>query len=436
MQAQHYGSEVEALTKGQKIKRSSSIIRLRPILSAGLLRVGGRLERAKLDVDAQHPVILPAKYAAVKLLVRWIHEEHGHCGQNHLLAELRTRFWVVHGHAVARSVVSGCVECRRLSCRPAEQVMASLPEARLVHDLPPFAHTGSDCFGPFMVKQGRSTVKRWGAIFTCMASRAVHVEMLESMDTDAFLNALRRFLARRGPVMKIWTDNGTNLVATERELRESLQKLDKTKIENAMTMKSIEWNFNPPYASNFGGVWERLIRSVRRALRAACREQILTDDALMTLFCEAEAVVNSRPLTRVMDDPTCLRPLSPADLLTQKGSAGPVTATTEKDLYVRRRWRQVQFLADLFWRRWLQEYVPLLQERQRWHVRRRDLKPGDIVMILDEKLPRGTWPLGRVTEVLRSADNSVRSVKLRTENGSFHRPVNKLCVLLESELEN
>ena len=156
----------------------------------------------------------------------------------------------------------------------------------------------------------------------------------------------------------------------------------------------------------------------------------------MTLFCEAEAVVNSRPLTKVNDDPTCLQPLSPSTILTLKGSVGPMTETNPKDLYVRRRWRQVQYLADVFWKRWMREYVPLLQERQKWHVRRRDLKPGDVVMTLDEKLPRGTWPLGRVMEVIKSSDGQVRSVKVKTESSVYHRPVNKLCVLLETEMEN
>ena len=436
LQNREYSSEIKSLAKSDNVKKSSKIVRLRPMLCNQLLRVGGRLENSSLESEERHPVILPKDSHVVRLLVRWTHEANGHCGQNHLMYELRKRFWIIHGNSVVRKIIHDCTTCRTLSARPNTQLMASLPEDRVCANQPPFTHTGSDCFGPFYTKRGRSTVKRWGVLFTCMSSRAVHVEVLESMDTDAYINALRRFVSRRGPVTKMWSDNGSNLVAAERELRESLQRLDKTKIENVMITKGITWHFSPPYASNFGGVWERLIRSIRRALNATCREQIVSDDTLQTLFCEAEAIVNSRPLTRVNDDPDSLQPLSPSDLLTLKGPVSVVTETTRKDMYVKQRWRQVQHLADVFWKRWLKEYVPLLQERQRWTVRRRDVKPGDIVMVLDEKLPRGTWPLGRVIEVSRSSDNRVRSVKVKTAAGVYLRPVNKLCILLESELEN
>ena len=436
VQRQSYASEIDSLTgKLGRVKTTSKILRLDPVMQDGLLRLGGRLAMSHVPEGAKHPIILPHDSPVVLLMVRWMHQTTGHCGRNHLLSELRRNYWIVRGNAPVKSVVRSCVTCRRLSGRATTQLMADLPEERTCPGQPAFTYTGTDCFGPFLVKQGRSTVKRWGAIFTCMTSRAVHVEVLESMEADAFINALRRFLARRGPVRKMWSDNGSNLVATEKELREELSKLDPSKIEREMTKKGVEWHFSPPYASNFGGVWERLIRSIRRALRATCREQVLTDDKLQTLFCEAEAVVNSRPLTRCTDDPASLRPLTPSDLLHLKAPPGPFTETNPKDLFARRRWRQVQHLADVFWRRWVKEYLPVLHERQRWEVRRRDLAEGDVVMVLDEKLPRGTWPLGRIVEVVKSTDGHVRSVKLRTENGVYHRSVNKLCVLPEMENE-
>ena len=434
VQRQTYASEINSLSgKLGRVLKTSKIRRLNPVMQDGLLRVGGRLGKSGVAAAAKHPLILPHASPVVRLMVRWTHEAKGHCGQNHLMAELRSKYWVVHGNAAARAAIRGCVTCRRLSCRPATQLMADLPEERTCPGQPAFTYTGTDCFGPFLVRQGRSTVKRWGALFTCMSSRAVHVEVLDSMDTDAYINALRRFMARRGPVRKMWSDNGSNLVAAEKEMREALGRLDPSKIERELTKTGVEWHFSPPYASNFGGVWERLIRSIRRALRATCQEQILTDDRLQTLFCEAEAVVNSRPLTRCNDDPASQRPLTPNDLLHQKGALEPFTDTCPKDNYVRRRWRQVQYLSDVFWRRWLREYLPLLQERQQWEIRRRDLGVGDVVLVLDEKSARGSWPMGRVVEVIKSSDGRVRSINLRTEKGIYHRPVNKVCVLLEMD---
>nr|XP_027215199.1 uncharacterized protein LOC113808079 [Penaeus vannamei] len=367
----------------------------------------------------------------VKLMVRWHHEKLAHCGQNYLLSELRQKFWVVHANAVARSVVRSCMKCRAICARPMTQEMADLPEDRIIPGQPPFTHTGTDCFGPFL-RKGRSNLKRYGIVFTCLTSRAVHIEVMDSMETDSFINALRRFTARR-PVR---SDNGTNLVGAEKVLRQELQLLDQTAICDTMSTRGISWCFNPPHASHFGGVWERQIRSIRRVLSGICYQQTLTDDSLHTLFCEVEAIINGRPLTRVTDDPDCLQPLTPSMLLNLKGSPGPVMNTDNKNLYARRRWKQVQYLADLFWKRWSKEYLPLLQERQKWNIKRRDVKKGDIVLALDERLPRGTWPLARVIEVMCDSDGHVRSAKLKTVSGEYIRPISKICLLLENEISD
>jgi len=436
VQQENYSSEIVSLSRKPdgRVQASSKIVRLRPFLQDGLVRVGGRLRHSGRHFNATHPIILPNKSSLVKLMVRWHHEKLAHCGQNYLLSELRQKFWVVHANAVARSVVRSCMKCRAICARPMTQEMADLPEDRIIPGQPPFTHTGTDCFGPFLVRKGRSNLKRYGIVFTCLTSRAVHIEVMDSMETDSFINALRRFTARRGPVKSIRSDNGTNLVGAEKVLRQELQLLDQTAICDTMSTRGISWCFNPPHASHFGGVWERQIRSIRRVLSGICYQQTLTDDSLHTLFCEVEAIINGRPLTRVTDDPDCLQPLTPSMLLNLKGSPGPVMNTDNKNLYARRRWKQVQYLADLFWKRWSKEYLPLLQERQKWNIKRRDVKKGDIVLALDERLPRGTWPLARVIEVMCDSDGHVRSAKLKTVSGEYIRPISKMCLLLESEI--
>ncbi|XP_068211752.1 uncharacterized protein [Palaemon carinicauda] len=253
------------------------------------------------------------------------------------------------------------------------------------------------------------------------------------MEQDSFVNAIKRFIARRGPIKRMWSDSVTNIVAMERELREALQCFSEGEIRDTLSIRGIKWNFHSPYASHFGGVCERLIRSVRRALTAACLQQVTTDETLCTLFCKVEAIVNSRPLMKINDDLNCPAPLTPNMILTLKGSPDPFTSTCKKDMYVKRRWRQAQFLADEFWRRWIQEYLHLLQERQKWSVPKRDINVGDFVLTLDKRLPRGTWPLGKVMEVTRSADGRVRQTLIKTENGEFRRPMQKLCLLLEND---
>ena len=435
VQVQAFHKELSRLSKQSDVLKSSTIVKLRPVLQDGLLRVGGRIQQSSLTDCSKHPIILPSQSIAVKLLVRSVHESLGHCGQNHLLATLRERYWIVRGNSTVRTVIRECVVCKKLACRPMNQLMAELPSERLIPDQPPFTFTGTDCFGPFLVRRGRSEVKRYGAVFTCLTSRAVHIEMLESMETDSFMNAFRRFVSRRGPVRKIWSDNGTNLTGTEKELKKCLKDLDQEKITRSMAKQGVEWIFNPPHASNFGGIWERIIRSIRRTLKALCKEQVSTDECLRTLFCEVESIINGRPLTRATDDPESLEPLSPSKILTMKEPLAPVTETAKTDLYVKRRWRQAQYLADVFWSRWVKEYLPCLQERQKWNEIRRNLKVGDIVLSMDEKLPRGTWPLAKVLEVYADSKGLVRSAKVRTESGIYLRPINKMCLILEAELD-
>ena len=169
----------------------------------------------------------------------------------------------------------------------------------------------------------RKQLKRYAVLFSCLSSRAVHIEVCESLDTSSFINALRRFQARRGPVTYIRSDNGTNFVAAEKELREELKRLREKGVHEFMLKEGITWVFNPPGASSHGGVWERQVRSIRKILSALLREQTMTDESLRTLLCEVESILNSTPITTVSSDPMDLQPLTPNDLLLLRGGPTP-----------------------------------------------------------------------------------------------------------------
>ncbi|KAK3716446.1 hypothetical protein QZH41_007055 [Actinostola sp. cb2023] len=188
--------------------------------------------------------------------------------------------------------------------------MADLPKER-VTPAPPFTFTGVDYFGPYIIKTGRKEVKRYGALFTCLASRAVHIEIANSLETDSFIQALRRFIARRGPVRTIRSDNGTNFVGAQAELRQAIKEMDHGQIRDKLRKQEIDWIFNPPAASHMGGVWERQIQTTRKVLAGLLQEHgnRLDDESLRTLMCEVEAVINSRPLTFISNDIDDLEPL-------------------------------------------------------------------------------------------------------------------------------
>ena len=276
-------------------------------------------------------------------------------------------------------------------------------------------------------------MKRYGCLFICFTVRAIHIEVIHSMDTSSFINALQRFVCRRGQPKEITSDNGTNFVGAEREIRQSMKDWNQTKIHDYLHQRGIQWKFNPPAASHMGGIWERSIRTVRKVLCFVMKEQTVDDEALSTLMCIVEAIVNGRPLSVVSDDPKDLEPLTPNHLLLQRqGPSLPPGHFESTDSYCRRRWRQVQHLANVFWRRWVKEYLPTLHLRQKWLLPQRNLKPGDVVLIADENTPRYVWPMGRVTETYPGADGLVRTVKVQTKASSLVRPVVKLCLLEEA----
>ena len=290
------------------MNKSSSISRLDPILKNGLLLVGGRLRHTTIQAEARNPIILPKKSHVVDLIVRNCHEIFGHVGREHVLSLLREKFWLVKGRATVRRVLNVCFSCRKRNQLPMTQKMADLPHDRVASQEPPFTYVGVDCFGPFHVKRGRCLEKRYGVLFTCLTIRAVHVEIAHSLDTSSFINALRRFIVRRGVPQEIRSDNGTNFTSADKELRQAIGKWNQQMIKEFLQQKEILWVFNPPTASHMGGVWERMIRSVRKIFNAVLKEQSLTEESLVTLMCEVEAILNSRPLTKFLMIQTTYKP--------------------------------------------------------------------------------------------------------------------------------
>ena len=446
VQASAFSKEIHALKEGEKnklrgqkkggIKNDSPIRRLDPFLDKGILRVGGRLRRADLPLETKHPAILPRKSHVTTLLIRHAHKRLGHAGRSHVIANLRERYWIIKVNAAVRHVLSKCVFCRRNHGKPGEQKMADLPRDR-ISPAPPFTYTGVDYFGPFLIKEGRKEVKRYGALFTCLVSRAVHIEVASTLESSSFIQALRRFIARRGPVREMRSDNGSNFVGAHNELLQAIQEMDHEEIRAKLQRENIDWIFNPPAASHMGGVWERQIKSTRKILAGLMDEygHCLDEESFRTLMCEVEAVINSRPLTTVSGEPDDLEPLTPNHILTTKSTVilPPPGEFQKNDVYMRRRWRRVQYLANLFWTRWKKEYLVVMQERRKWQHPQRSLVEGDVVIIREENVPRNAWSLALVVRVEPDAQGLVRSVVVKTRETMLRRPINKLVLILPKE---
>ena len=427
VQRVHFHQELEHLEKGKPVMKKSRLAMLNPILTNGIIRMSGR------QIPQQHeraPIILPHSDHVTELIIRHCHDSNGHVGRQHVLSEIRAKYWILRGPSAVKKTVGKCIACKRQHGSLLTQQMAPLTQEQTTPDKPPFTFVGVDYFGPLIVKLGRSSVKRYGCLFSCLTTRAVHIEVAHSLTTDSFISAYQRFTSRRGYPEKMFSDNGTNLVSGDKELRRSIEEWNQSKIGRYLLQHNVEWKFNPPYASNMGGAWERMIRSTRTILKALANEQLLTDEKLLTLIAETERIINDRPITAVSNDSRDPSALKPSMLLLMKSNLSVPRGVFQKDdIYSKRWWKQIQYLSDVFWKRWVKEYLPALQPRQKWQRKTRNLQVNDVVLVVDDNIPRGQWPLGRVTEVFKGRDGLVRKCKVQTRNTNVLRPITKLCLL-------
>lgn len=446
-QQEHFTTDIKCLANDKPLAKNSSIATLSPYLDEnGLLRVGGRINRAAGQIPARevNPIILPKASHVSTLLIRHFHEQTKHQGRLITEGALRTGgYWLIGAKRLISSLIHKCVTCRKLRRSLETQKMADVPTDRITPG-PPFTSVGIDAFGPWQVatrktRGGAANSKRWGIIFTCLFCRAVHIEIVEEMSSSSFINAFRRFLAIRGPVKFIHSDRGSDFIGAAEEMKMNTVKVEEGPVQEFLRNSGITWIFNVPHASHMGGIWERMIGMTRKILDSMLlesRSKPLTHETLATFLCEVCAIINSRPIVPISTDPEMPMILSPSMLLTGKVDFLPVVSDSLNlpDIY-RAQWKHVQVLADIFWRHWRREYLSILQTRRKWKHEHRNLNPDDVVLIRDSSEHRNNWPVGIVSRVFKSEDDLVRKVEVRTiRDGKptfYTRPVQELVVLLE-----
>ncbi|XP_056016958.1 uncharacterized protein LOC130053620 [Ostrea edulis] len=398
VQKESFAEEIEQLQTGQPIKKGSTILKLNPFIdSDGILRVGGRLNKASLDVTAKNPIIISGKHHIAKLIIRHYHDLMKHQGRHYTEGAVRAAgFWIIGGKRQVSSIIFHCVTCRKLRRCVEHQIMADLPKDRLTPG-PPFSSVGVDTFGPMQIvtrrtRGGQAHGKRWAIMFSCLTSRAVHMEVIEDMTSSSFINALRRFIAIRGHVKEFRSDRGTNFIGSTEHLGVDVINIEDGPIKRFFLDQRSVWIFNPPHASHMGGAWERMIGLTRRILDTMLMDKAvkaLTHEILTTFLAEASAIINSRPLVLTSSDPEYPLILTPNTLLTLKTDKGgePLGPFSEKDAYAA-QWKRAQHLADIFWQRWRKEYLVTLQNRKRWPTNQRNITVGDVVLLKDDGVHR------------------------------------------------
>ncbi|XP_062717001.1 uncharacterized protein LOC134292162 [Aedes albopictus] len=315
-----YGTDIDKLLKGKSL--NSKLSNFKPIFDADerLLRVGGRIRNSDLPRNQRHPLILPDKNHLTEIIINALHREYLHVGQNGLLAIVRQQFWPMNAKRTINRVLRKCVRCFRVKPRDVDLLMGDLPSFRVTVSHP-FMRTGVDYAGPVLLKQGRmkAPIKAYIALFVCMATKAIHIELVSSLSTDSFLAALHRFVGRRGNVAEILSDNGKNFIGANRQLKElqtlTMSDMMKQEIAKFCQPKGIMWNFNPPKAPHQGGLWEAGVKSAKFHLHRILKEAYLTYEEMSTLLVQIEAILNSRPLCEQSTDPMDYEALSPAHFL-------------------------------------------------------------------------------------------------------------------------
>lgn len=432
IQAESFPDEVLHLKSGKPLPSNSRLLCLAPELdnSTDLIRVGGRLRQiSPLEEDNIHPIVLNPHHPLTKLIIKDYDDRLHHPGPERVFSELRRKYWVLRGRTAVRHHQRQCTECQKWRAKPHPPRMADLPPARLRIHQPAFYSTGIDCFGPYLIKVGRRNEKRWGIIFKCMTTRAVHIDLLTSLDSDSFLMSLRRFIARRGKPYEILSDQGTNFKGGEKELRNAFEALQ-PEIQAQLASQQIEFVFNPPNAPHFGGCWEREIRSLKAALQVTLGAQTVTEEVLRTVLIEIESILNAKPIGYTSSDIADPDPVTPNILLMGRRDASlPQVTYQDSELLSRRRWRHSQLLADHFWRQFIRNYLPSLQTRQKWMLEKDNLRVGETVMIVDHQLPRALWPVGSIVQVFPGKDNRVRSAEIKVKDRTYLRPVTKIISL-------
>ncbi|XP_039304376.1 uncharacterized protein LOC105201305 [Solenopsis invicta] len=378
--------EYKALNKGKPISPTSSLFALSPFIDdSGVMRVGGRLKNAGWHPDVCHPILIPRHHILTRLVIEQAHARTLHAGTQATMAAVRQRFWPLALRSSTRKVIQGCVKCFRANPRQSEALMGSLPASR-IRVSRPFSQCGVDYAGPFLLRESKKRnarlQKAYASIFVCFVTKAVHTELVSDLSSNAFIGAFKRFLSRRGKSSRMFSDNGTNFVGAQRQLKEFYEAYLKESIQSNLkeffSSQEILWTFIPPNAPHFGGLWEAAVKAMKYHMTRIIGNAHLTYEEFQTVLCKIEAILNSRLITPLSADPN------------------------DHSKHERSKWRNNK--------------GPQLQVNQ-------------LVLCKQPNAPPMQWPIGGVQEVHTGSDNVARTATVRTARGVLVRPLARLAIL-------
>ena len=357
---------------------------------------------------------------------------------------IRQRFWIPKIRQMVKRIIHSCVPCLKVSGKPFQHPqIPPLPKCRL-QEASPFTIIGVDFTGTLHYRTKQNHIhKAYICLFTCSVTRAIHLEIVPDMSTWTFLQAFRRFAARRSFPSHMISDNATTFLAAAEEIR-SLCNDDG--VHAYLSHRNIEWQFIPKRAPWFGGFYERLIGITKTTLKKTLGKRLVTFDELWTLVTEIETVVNERPITYQhcsLNEPTPLTPsmlvngrsllMMPHPVVTNDKLNDPDFGNSNKIL--NQRAKQTDALFHQLWSRWKREYLPALRESHMHNSKNNKgtskniIEVGDVVLVHEDNTKWSHWPLAVVLKLKFGNDGLVRSAEIRMREAVSNRPINKLYPL-------
>lgn len=438
-QQESFPDEYESFLKNKSIKLRAHLLKLNLFFDSNhnVLRVGGRIQNSPdFCFNKCHPILLNSKHHFTILLFQYEHKRLLHGAPQLLLYSIRESWWPIGGRYLAKKVFHTCIKCARLHASTVKPIMGNLPKERLLPGFP-FLRCGVDYLGPVFILnrkgKGARLQKAYVCLFICFASRAVHLELVTDLSSDAYLSALKRFISRRGKPSEIHSDNGRNFVGVKNEFTQFLKSCSDEIKEYAMS-QNIKFKMIPSYASHFGGLWEAGVKSCKYHLKRVVGNAHLTFEEFSTVLAQVEAVLNSRPLSPMSTDPHDFMPLTPSHFLVGRPLTAPVSADLQ-DVPASRlsRYQRVEQIRQHFWNRWAKEYVSEMQTRCKWLQHKGDLKENTLVLIKEENLPPLKWSLGRIIKTHPGKDGISRVADIQKADGIVRRAFSKICPLPSHE---
>ncbi|XP_062550901.1 uncharacterized protein LOC134215806 [Armigeres subalbatus] len=411
--------------------RKSPLKTLHPFIHDELLLVGGRLNHSSYSFTRKHPILLPEVHPLTSLLIDSVHKQLLHAGPRAMIAHIREQFWPLHLRNLVRRHVNTCLRCYRVRPQSECQLMGQLPKVR-VTPARAFLNTGVDYCGPVKSPVRRAApIRTYVSVFVCMVTKAVHLELVSDLSTDAFIAALKRFVARRGKPIALFCDNATNFKGADKQLRELCSQLNHQQVASFCAESAIQFNFIPANAPTFGGLWEAAVKSMKHHFRRVVGLEALPSEAMHTVLCQIESCLNLRPLTAVSEDPSDMDFLTPGHFLV--GSALQSIPEPGLSQIPKNRlslWQEIQRRTQAFWKSWSTDYLHQLQQRSKYFFRQPNVLVGKLVLLKDDNLPPLRWSVGRIAAVHPGADGIVRVIDVRLASGAvLDRPILKVCLL-------